>query len=205
MVWLSGQCESKGYQKCGLSRLSFGLCQAWSSLFSSLCLDTHNAAAFLRLMKSFFIVIIMRCNDACVRTMTCCHGIYDPSDLSQVDICISPQGVQLICWTCTSRVTFNTRYCRCHPLLCSFQLTGSACKPHACMGEDLPEPPASREGMLVALAHEITWDNQLSSDASAWSTLGTEQCFLFPGQFSVDFFPLNPFCSVKDSRAAVVQ
>lgn len=48
MMWLSGQHESNGFQKHGLSRLYSWLCQTRSSLFSSLCLDTHNAAAFLR-------------------------------------------------------------------------------------------------------------------------------------------------------------
>lgn len=152
------------------------------------------------LMKSFFIMVIMRCNDACLWTMTSCHGICGPSHLSQGDTSVSPWGVWLHCWTCISRVTFNTSYYRCHPLLPSFQLTGGACKPCTCTGEDVPETPASREGMLVGLTHEITRDKH-KFRCFCVIYISHRTMFLIAGTIFCTYLSLEPFLSCKGEQS----
>ena len=132
-MWWSGQHESKGCQKSGLSRLCSSARPGPVSLASYSWIHIVLLHSWDLLMKSFFITIVMRHNDSMMLVhgqLYCCHGICDPSDLSLGDTCISPWGVRLLCWTCTSRVTFNASYCRCHLLLPRFQLISSACKPH---------------------------------------------------------------------------
>lgn len=123
------------------------------------------------LMKSFFIIIIMRCNDAVMPVYGQWHSV-----MTFVILVAHHRGTRV----------FLPKVCNCF-----VELRLQKWHP--------------TQAIADVTHFSLAQDKQLSPNASAWSTLAPEQCFLFPRHFFVDTFPLKPFCLANDSRPTVVQ